>query len=475
MFDVIPVSEVEGMKQGITERSILSFSKFIEQRFDASFLIDARQVPFDRPDLFHPLIRAEELIRAGIIRSLAPIEQLSDEPSLKYWKAFYGEGAEQAGGADAYSEEQALRATLSEALERYLWTETDDWFERPLHATVAQMSQKRLNFIHPDRFAGFSEAQRKPGTTLFLGSNSEFLWIRGVSLASGSRIFVPAQTASGLRNLKTESLVRPRVTTGLATWMDATGARVRGTLEVVERDAYMIMWLNQLTLPRIALSPLRQRSTSLALILDTCARYRLHVAAVHLITDAPAHVACILLTDESGVKPQISVGLKAHRSLPDAVEGAIIEALRARQGCRRFFNTGGVWRVETAVEDVGHRDRMYYWAAPESARRLAWMKAGDEQVFAEAAWEKESDKAYLERIAAWCRSAHYECISVPLGISRHNPTSLSVEMIVMPDMQPMHITEKARALGGARIREIPRLFGYQAREEAFTEAPHPFS
>jgi ribosomal protein S12 methylthiotransferase accessory factor len=272
-----------------------------------------------------------------------------------------------------------------------------------------------------------------------------------------------------------ESLIRHRNTTGLATWPTQTGARLAGALEVIERDAYMIMWLNQLALPRISLESLRARSAALSEFLDTCARYRLKVHALQLLTDAPTHAVCVIVEDESGHVPRFSFGMKAHRSLTYAVEKATTEALRARFSCRRQDIAGKRWDHSVPKSEVGHYDRILYWGLPENANKLEVLLRGKEVDVPLAEWENDTPEEHLKRIVSWCRDSGYECVSVSLGASKKNPTTWSIEMVVIPELQPMHLGEKFQQLGGERWKSVPRHFGMTPRAELFIDEPHPFA
>jgi ribosomal protein S12 methylthiotransferase accessory factor len=299
-----------------------------------------------------------------------------------------------------------------------------------------------------------------------------------MSLVTGKAIYLPAQTVSALSTkefFRGEPLIRHRNTTGLATWPTKTGARLAGALEVIEREAYMIMWLNQLTLPRIPLDKLRAQSARLSEFLDTCERYRFKVHAVKLLTDAPAHAVCVVIEDQSGNAPRFSFGLRAHRSLPDAIEKAMIEALRARRWHRGQIKTGRTWDVDTPANEVGHLERILYWGVAKNAKKLEFIIQGEESDIDPAPWENNTPEEHLERVVNWCRESGYECVSVSLGTSKKNPTPWSIEMVVIPELQATYLDERSPHLGGKRWRTVPEKFDISPRKEPFSSEPHPFA
>jgi len=400
-----------------------------------------------------------------------PLPSLPDEPRIYTWLAQFREGEEsRALGGSPTDDTLALTIALAEAQERHLWVFADDYFDDPTIATVPEMTPRRI--VDPRRFAGFSDAQRSENPSLTITDSSPFRWIRAYSHSDGKQVFVPAATVSRSSGARApgEPLIRRIISTGLATYPDRIEALLRGALEVIERDAYMIAWLNQLSLPRVDLSVFAASDT-LAALLAQCTRYRLVPHAVKLMTDAPAHAVCVVLEDESGLPPRYAFGLKAHRSLSAAIEGALIEALRVRRGTRvRLGNPDRPPRPQT----IGHYDRHEYWSEGENHEKLAFFTKGRLATETAAPWEHDSPEEHWRRILSWCRERGYECFSVPLTRSRMNVTPWHIEMVVIPELQPIHYSENLPHIGGARLAEIPTRFGYTPCAP-FTAEPHPFA
>jgi ribosomal protein S12 methylthiotransferase accessory factor len=401
-----------------------------------------------------------------------------DEPQLKRWDAKFHASKEPAGGVSFESHEAALLACAAESLERHLWTEASDFPARAVYASTADL-RTRTAIISPARFAGFSEAQRATEPALFFDDQTVFAWVRGHSLVHDNPIYIPAQAVSGSRSVRVHSgamepLIRPRVTTGLATWPQRTGAQLRGVLEIIERDAYMILWLNQLTLPRLDLSPLMQQSAPLARMVSVCERYMLRIHAIRMLTDAPTNAVCAIVEDLSGVAPRFTLGLRAGRSLVDTIIAATTEALRARHGARVYAESRGhQWDDSRKVAEIDHHGRLHFWTDPAHANRLQFLISGDEVAPVASPWSEDTEAVHMTRLLDWCRIAGYECASVSLGTNGSNPLPWHVESVVIPELQPIHLTESLRAIGGTRLHCIPKRFGY-APQTPFVDAPHPF-
>lgn len=457
-------------------RSIAAFIAYLEKKLGISAVYDRRRIPFGRDDLTAAFDIASLLLERNIIKEYGPGPRFPDEPPLKIWGCTRSD-AKVTGGASVNSDSAALFAALAEALERSLWWDQRDYYVRPRRASAKDMAA-HFRIIEPERFASFSEEQRTGDPTIRLEPDAPYLWIEGVSLVSGKRTYVPAQTVSAAHLARAavpkEPLIRVQTTNGLATWPTKAGAQLAGALELIERDAYMVTWFNQLTLPRAKISALRERSATFDMLVSRCERYGISVHIIPLITDAPTYAVCAVVEDKGGVGPRFCVGLKADRSLAHAAERATVEALRGRLFARR-----GDYRKEfdTAkpVDKIGHRERIYYWQVPENASHLEFLVSGEEKEFPEAAWERDTVEQHLQRLVTWCKEREYEWVTVPLGTSRANPTKWHVEMTLIPELTPTHLLEERRHLGGKRLKSVPPLFGYTPRELPFIERPHPFS
>ncbi len=466
---------------GTQARALTAFVQFFEKKMGVSVVRDRRTIPFGREDLSGPLQLAEALVRGGIIRSLSPIHRPCDEPPCKVWQTVGAdEKRREAGGASWRSDQDALMAALAESLERALWWTADDHFRKPMRRSVSELERGHYRFIAPERFTSFSLEQRATQPGLALTRETPFLWTEGVSLVSGRGTYVPAQTISGLqppgstyRNPWNEPLVRSRHTIGLATWPTQVGAQLAGALECIEREAYMIMWLNQLAMPRLNLVSLCRKNPGLSKCVEVCERYRFKVHVIAMPTDAPTHAICSILEDTSGRAPRYAIGLKAHRDLVYAVEKSLLEALRARAGGRRL-SAQGPWDQRKRKQDIGHYERLHYWAMRENARKLEFLVQGGVIEPTPKHWEKDSEGEHRARIIAWCKNNGFECVAIPFTHSKKNPTDLHVEMIVIPELQPTHLFEGDFALGGTRWQTVPRELGLTPRAKMFTDEPHPF-
>ena len=453
----------------LSHTALRIFVETIESLSGGKFVIPAQSTLLGRAELAPLFELKRTLENKGMLKDTRPILSLPDEPRLYGWSTQFAP-TESAGGFSIRNECAALAAALAEGVERGTWYFERDFFRKEVYATSLELKKP---YLTPTRFAGFSNVQRTQNTPITFSPENTLLWITGYSWIQSAEIFVPAQivsrahAATAARN-KSEPRIRPSVTTGLATAPTRTEALARGVLEVIERDAYMISWLNQLTLPRIDMNELMVDNPSLAALVDSCVRYNLRVDFVRLLTDAPAYVLCAMISDGAHM-PALSIGLSAHAKASHAAEKALLEALQIRQSTRSLMKK----KLDINPLKPTQSERAMYWATSEHLREVAfWIDAPKVKLTREA-WENDTPAEHFARIRTWCVNRAYELVSVSLTHSKRNSTPWYIEFVIIPELQPMHLDERWPCVGGDRLLSVPRLLGYTPRRETFS-IPHPF-
>ncbi len=456
-------------------KAIVSFIKFLERHLGAEFIYDQKHIGYQSLELAKLFELAETLRTRGIIQSYGKNEDLSDEPRIAFWYIKYLDNKND-GSAGVSMDDHPLAFTkaLAEAIERRVWTLNDRFASLKIATTAEAEGNKK--FISPQRFAGYSISQREKDPSLTIKSTDSFTWVKGYSWVEERQVWIPLQIVSvnGGQTQSKEPRIRATITTGIATHPLRIRALLSGALEVIERDAYIITWLNQLSPPRIDIDELSERSKSLAQLIARCRRYRLLPHVLQLPTDAPTYAVCAVIEDATGTAPRFSFGTKADRDPAAAAEGALLEALRTRIGTRRqFMSDHDDWDPNTPLTEISGYKRMRYWSEGDRMNHLSFLIQGEILPLVKEEWDSDTDEEHFSRIIRWCRKQKYELVSVSYTDALDNLPGWHIEFVVIPELQPLHYSEKLLCLGGERLKEIPRQFGYPAREPYLSD-PHPF-
>lgn len=200
------------------------------------------------------LVRLEQAVSplVGIVRAAPAIMGAADEPRLHAFACQLASAAkttgaatvEYAGSAQA-DVGRARAASIGEALERYSATFVPDGL------TLASAGELGESAVPPASFALFHERQHVAGFPFARFARSTRLsFVEGFSLADGRPALLPAQLVY-LHYGRSEPPIGYPTSNGLACGPTLAEAVLAALLEVVERDAMMLVWANRLSLPRL--------------------------------------------------------------------------------------------------------------------------------------------------------------------------------------------------------------------------------
>lgn len=483
----IPASDLLKLQPSkkIVKSALGSMLKITEKYFGSSVLMEVPHfLQGIDPEILPAIEIASRLKSLGMIRDIRKIPKVPDEPFLFRYTT---SPAVDAWGSDFLSEESAIWKALGETIERTLWRSSRNFY----HKKIINVRYERVKKESIDIFSlsGFSIEQRKRNKALMFDEKTQFDWLKVDSLVSDREIFCPAQLLSARyysENAKTlecetkkEPMLRWPVTTGLATGQSLEEATVKGILEVIERDAFMITYLNKLSPSEIKLEDLFEQDGDIQKVLLSLKRYNLEPHILLLPTDFSVPVVFSLLIDRSGLGPALTVGASADYDVKAAILDALAESLSVRLGIKDIF------KKETKLGKMGRRERTIHWADPARLPKIGFLFQGkkiklptlnDQEFFIKSPDKKERRDYYqkqLKNIVGQFKSKNYELVLVDITTKEIESMGLHCVYVLSPELQPLHLDESLPYLGGKRLREVPLKLGYQPSKELNRE-PHPF-
>ena len=373
------------------------------------------------------------------------------------------------------SPEKALWASIGEAVER----RTLDLFS-PESGTFIDATPKELgnSAIDLSTLAGISPEERQKNQSLSFSDKTKFRYMQVYSLTKKKWLWAPLQLVSFRRhNSYEEPLLRSLVSTGAATHHSVDEALLGAILESLERDAFMITWLNQLSPEYLELE--KSTNEELQKMLETVKRYHLEVYALRLPTDFEGiHVVLGLLIDRTGVGPAINVGAKAGFDIEDTVKGVITEMLGTRLFVRMRYDNARKEERDLAFTDrskIGLQERTLYWCDPQKIERINFLLQGKRTPLNIIPREKE--KSVKEKVKFLVHSFEKKGLELAYADLSSLPwmkkLGLKTVMVVAPELQPLSLHEVPPHTWGPRLRSVPLHCGFTPRKEVFSEI-HPF-
>jgi ribosomal protein S12 methylthiotransferase accessory factor len=372
-------------------------------------------------------------------------------------------------GGSGLSRAEAACAAVGEALERYSAS-----FVPRERLVVASASELGATAVDPGRFALFSERQYALPSFPFRRFTREtaIAWAEGVALPGGERVFVPAELVYLGDVVTDERPIAYATSSGTACAASRREAVERGLFELLERDAFMIVWANRLSLPSLEWSGDER-------IVELDRRFfaptGLHYSAIDL---SSFHgVPCVLgvVRAREGRLGALGIGAGTAATIERAWLKALSEAFAAR--------AAGVKLVVLDDRDYGalgegvgtFEDHIRFYARAERAGPADFLDASPagSDVGAISSLRGDSVAALCACVDAAGSSAYAVDVTSPdvadLG--------LVVIKVIAPELCALDVAHRARFLGGQRLYDAAYELGLRAgplSDDDVNPYPHPF-
>lgn len=378
------------------------------------------------------------------------------------------------GGSGFDAEEAAVRG-LFESVERYCGANSD------IDQLLLEKASAGEEFLQGEELPLFTDAQYdEPGFPFCRFDPGALIhWIEGRSLVSGKLRYVPAVlVAVPYFATREAELLAPPVSIGLAAGDCWAKAALRGLLEVVEREAFTIMWMNRLSMPRVVLDPASALARRLHDLLDRTGGKMTFVEITH---DLGIPTVLAVLDRQLLGRRLITMGASSKPTLMEAAKKAALEALGCYERVRQEQEKPeGPWVCApdfSNVEDYVQHCLVY--AEPSLQCELDFVTASTSEkvIYEEAAPRRPPEELlldYTKRVA----ETGSEVISVTLTTRDVESSGIHVVKTIIPQAVPLNPRHRCPPLAHRRLYTVPRTLGYVDVEPTIdqlnTSVPHPF-
>jgi len=408
--------------------------------------------------------------------------QYSDEPKFFQYSSQYSNfvskniGAHgSASGFSFFSQKLAALKCLLEALERFAVN-----YYKERHIVFSSTKQLDKPYLDISKITSFSDIQREQQLNMPLDLDGVYGWVLGKKLPSLEDIYIPAQIVylSYIRQ-KQEGCIRLPITTGAAAGSAYSAAIYRGLCEVIERDAFMITYLNKLPRSRVPLE--RSKNQEIQAILTTARNYKLKVFAFDISTDLKVYSFLTFVYDNTSISSAISTGLKSGLHPTEALIGSMQEAFHPRTWLRHEKDNF-VGKPSELNEPINILSRGLLWSNLKSVRHLNFLIRSNKETKLIEEYENRSEKTSgenLRKVIRVLKDKGYESYFVDITPELPNikRTHFKIVMTVIPELQPLYLDERYKYFGGKRLYDVPVNLGYLRKpnlESSLNKFPHPF-
>jgi ribosomal protein S12 methylthiotransferase accessory factor len=258
-----------------------------------------------------------------------------------------------------------------------------------------------------------------------------------------------------------------------------TEAILAGLSEVLERDAFLITWLNQL--PARPIDPLSHPDARVGRYCESMRRRSVEIRLFDLPTDHCCRVVMAVGRNGQGESPAICVGLGADVNIAAATRKSILEMAQCYAGMSSALRcSSNRERMSWLADDPQRVDVMedhgLLYASPRAVRAFDFLFDRKVPRFDWGPPSRGSPIRALRRIAAGLAAHGYDFCYVDLTPPELRPFGPASVRVLIPHFQPVHFGSRSVRLGGMRLFELPFKLGLAtARTTADTLNcdPHP--
>jgi ribosomal protein S12 methylthiotransferase accessory factor len=425
-----------------------------------------------------PLVSA----KTGLIRRMNRRVGSADEPPipiiydslLSNFDFRTGTDLDRGACGKGLSDTAAQIGAIGEAIEHYCAS----------HARLRLVRRARIAdldaAVAPAEFVLYSDAQyARPGFRYARWTpDSETGWLQARELPGETPVWIPAGAIYlNFSGQQTQDILCPPTSSGSAAGPDLATAILHGLLEVAERDAFVITWMNRLGVPALDYS---RAGGPCAVIHDYYRHYGVDMRVFVLATDVPLHVMMAIGLDGNPHGPAAVVGLGCALNPERALQRALFEVCQVRPAERKKFRAGDA-KTLNRYSDVHTLDEhALYFTRADHLHELDFLLSGVSTVALETLPDYSTGSVHsdLEYVVSALREVGSRVLYADVTTPDLAGFPIRVVRALATGLQPIAFGYDTQRAGGRRLYELPRKLGYgsEVRTEAqLNPCPHPLA
>jgi ribosomal protein S12 methylthiotransferase accessory factor len=367
-----------------------------------------------------------------------------------------------------YTATEAEIGALMESVERYSSRVVDQ--SRIMWSSYNRVQDRAINPLNLVLYTD-KQYERVDFKCSRYSADTEIPWIEGMDLSSGRRVLVPADFVY-YPPFRERPLVL-ETSNGAAAHTDMVQAVLNGIYEVIERDTFLIMWLNKLSMPIL---DVRKLPFGFDESVKLMREFDMAVKLVHLVNDTHIPTVMAVCYNKAIDKyPAMVVGTASNIEPEVALKKALFEM--EFQLIIYLQNPPEQKIIHPNQISASYEHPMFY-LNPENRKYWDFMIRSTRRSELPTLSRRSTKNKFsvLVRIVKLLSKQNHRVIYVDITPPDIRKLGLSVVKVLITDFQPLYFRNNAR-LSFQRLHTVPASLGYNKnaamQQKELHSAPHP--
>jgi len=365
-----------------------------------------------------------------------------------------------------YSPAEAEVRTLMESIERYSNMVVDE--SRLKWSTYNEVKNKAISPADLGLYTDLQYQKENFKCSRF-SPESDIPWIEGQDLYSGKIVLIPADFVF-YPALREKPLVI-ETSNGAAAHTNMVDAILNGLFEVIERDAFLIMWLNRLAMPILdAKYPIGFQES-----INLINKFGMEIKLVDLTNDTNIPTVMAVCYNRIPNKyPALVVGTGSHIDPERAIQKALFEM----EFLLIEFLESPVENKITSPDQISSIfEHPHFYLNPRMRKYWQFMiQSNKKTALPKLKKLYKNNYLLLKEIVGRLNRMNHRVIYVDVTSSDIKRAGLVTAKVFITGMQPMYIRNEFR-LSLDRLAKVPLRLGYTRSTRIdiskLNSAPHP--
>jgi ribosomal protein S12 methylthiotransferase accessory factor len=306
-------------------------------------------------------------------------------------------------------------------------------------------------------------------------NDKKFGWVNARDISHNSNVEIPAQLIyhNYLSNNKSEKQLAPIISTGASSGMSYVQTLLRGIYEVVERDAFMTVYLNKITVPEIDVEKLNDKK--IKKIADTFKKYKLEWRVLDITHDLSIPVMLSILIDKSQFGPSVTFGLKCGFNKLQNIVGSGEEALMVRLSARKLVQEGTSKNYEafSTFEKIMYYRSIYWWSI-DMLKKIDFFLNGKKTALKKSNIVFLNEKTELNYVITLLADKSHFVYCKDITHDYFKTKGIIALKTIIPTLQPLFFKEQGKYLNSERLKEVAQHYGKTFSTNTLNTILHPF-